>query len=59
MVPVYAYDNMNTGTRTHENEDTISILLPAFDHFVVLFLCGFGIYGKERPRAVTKVGFHL
>ena len=46
---------MNADTRTHEDEDPISIFLPALDHLVVLFLCDFGIYGEERPRAVTRV----
>jgi hypothetical protein len=50
---------MNADTRTHENEDGISILLPAFDHLVVFILCNVGVYGEELPRAVTKVGFPL
>jgi hypothetical protein len=58
-VLVYAQDNMSADTRTHENEDRISIFLPALDHLVVLFLCGFGVYGEERPRAVTEIGFPL
>jgi hypothetical protein len=45
---------MNGNTRTYKNEDAISIFLPALDHLVVLFLCGFGVYGEERSRAVTK-----
>jgi hypothetical protein len=50
---------MNTGTGTHENEDSISIFLPALDHLVVLFLCGFGVYGEEWSRAVTEDGFSM
>jgi hypothetical protein len=50
---------MNGDTRTHEDEDSISILLPAFDHLVVFFLCSLGVHGEERLRAVTKVGFYL
>ena len=50
---------MNANTRTHENEDAISILLPAIDHLVVQFLCGFRIYGEDRPRAVAEVRFAL
>jgi hypothetical protein len=50
---------MNDDTRTHEDEDAISILLPAFDHLVVFFLCDLGVHGEERLRAVTKVGFSL
>ena len=50
---------MNATTKTHENEDAIGIFLPTLDHLVVLFLCGFGVYGEEGPRAVTKVGFSL
>jgi hypothetical protein len=46
---------MNVNTRTHKNEDPISILLPALDHLIVLVLCGFGVYGEERSRAVTEV----
>jgi hypothetical protein len=58
-VPVYAQKIVNGNARTHKDEDAISIFLPALDHLVVLFLCGFGVYGEERPRAVTKVGFSL
>ena len=36
-------------TVTHENEDPISILLPAIDHLVVFFLCNLGIYREEWP----------
>ena len=50
---------MNADTGTHENEDGICILLPAFDHLVVFILCNVGVYGEELPRAVTKVGFPL
>jgi hypothetical protein len=50
---------MNADTRTHENEYPVSVLLPAVDHLVVLFLCDLGVHGEERPRAVTKVGFSL
>jgi hypothetical protein len=50
---------MNVDTGTHENEDAISILLPAFDHLVVFILCNVGVYGEEFPRAVTEVGFPL
>ena len=46
-------------TRTHENEDPTSILLPAIDHLVVFFLCSFGVYGEEWSRAVAEVGFSL
>ena len=46
-------------TRTHENEDPVSILLPAINHLVVFFLCSLGVYGEERSRAVTEVGFSL
>jgi hypothetical protein len=41
-------------TSTHKNEDPNSISSPALDHFVVLFLCGFGVYGEERSGAVTE-----
>jgi hypothetical protein len=50
---------MNGNTKTHKNEDAISIVFPALSILVVLFLCGFGVYGKERSRAVTKIGFYL
>ena len=50
---------MNANTMTHKNEDPISIFLPALDHLVILFLCFFGVYGEERSRAVTEVGFSL
>ena len=53
-VPVYAQHNVNADTKTHENEDTISIFLAALDHIDVLFLCGFGVYGEKWFRAVTE-----
>ena len=45
--------------RTHENEDSVGILLPALNHLVVFLLCSLGIDGEERPRAVTEAGFFL
>ena len=56
---VYAQDDTNPETRTHEDKDPVSIPLPAFNHLVVFFLCGLGIHGKEGLRAVTEVGFYL
>ena len=50
---------MSADTRTHKNEDGISILLPAFDHLLVFILCNVGVYGEELSRAVTKAGFPL
>jgi hypothetical protein len=50
---------MDANTRTHENEDSISILLPALDHLVVFVICGLGVNGEERPGAVTEVGLPL
>ena len=50
---------MNVDTRTYENEDGISILLPAFDHLVVFILCNVGVYGEEFPRAITEFRFPL
>ena len=44
---------------THEDENPVSIFLPALGHFVVFIVCGFGVYGEERPGAVTKVGFSV
>jgi hypothetical protein len=58
-VLVYALDSINADTRTHEDEDPVSISLPSFDHLVVFFLCSFGVHGEERLRAVTEVGFYL
>ena len=43
--PVYGQGNMNADTRTHENEDPVSILLPAFNHLVVFIFCSLGVYG--------------
>ena len=52
-------DSMNIDTRTHEDKDSLSIFLPAFDHLVVFIYCGLGIHGKDRLRAVTDVRFYL
>ena len=48
---------MDPDTRTHEKEDPIGILLPALDHLVVFIICSLGVYGEERLRAITKIGF--
>ena len=55
-VQVCAQDHINADTRTHENEDSVGILLPAFDHLVVFLLRGVGVHGKERTRAVAEAG---
>jgi hypothetical protein len=34
---------------THENEDSISILLPAVSHFVVFSLCYLDVHIEEGP----------
>jgi len=47
---------MNTDTRTHENEDYISISSPALGHLVVFFFCNLGIHREERSGAIPKVG---
>ena len=58
-VLVYAQDNTNSETRTHKDEDPVSIPLPTFDHLVVFIFCGLGIHGEKGLRAVTEVGFYL
>jgi hypothetical protein len=50
---------MDADARTHKNKNAISIFLPALDHFVIFIVCGLGVYGEERPGAVTEVGFSL
>jgi len=50
---------MKVNGRTYEDEDAISILLPAVDHLVVFFPCELRIHGKDWPRAVTEVGLPL
>ncbi len=40
--------------KTHENEDAISVLLPAFSPLVVFFPCILGIDGEERSRLTTR-----
>jgi hypothetical protein len=50
---------MNADTRTHENEDPIGIFLPALNHLVVFVIRSLGVYGEERTRAVTEVGFSM
>ena len=58
-VPVYAQDSKNVDTMTHEDKNSLGILLPGFDHLVVFLFCGLGIHGEERLRAVTDVRFYL
>ena len=50
---------MNGNTRTHKNEDAISIVFPAFGIPVVLFLCGFGVHVEEGFGTVTEIGLCL
>jgi hypothetical protein len=47
---------MDADARTHKNEDSISVFLPALDFLVIVYLCSRGVKGEERPRAVTEVG---
>ena len=56
-VPVYAQDRMNVDTMAHEDKNSLSILLPGFDHLVVFIFRGLGIHGEDRLRAVTNVRF--
>jgi hypothetical protein len=58
-VPVYAQAGMNNNTKTHKNEDAISIVFPVFGVPVVFFLCSFGVYGEEWSGAVTEIGLFL
>ena len=51
-VSVYAQNDMKAMRRTHE--DPMSIFLPALDHLVVRFLCGFGVHGEGWSRVVTE-----
>ena len=53
----YAQSSMNTNTWTHKNQNPFGILLPAPDNLIILFLCGFGAYGEEWSRVVTKARF--
>ena len=58
-VPVYAQDGMNVDAMTHEDKDSLSILLPGFHHLVVFIFDGLGIHGEELLRAVTEVRFFM
>ena len=58
-VTVNVRSNLNVDTRTHENENPISALLPAIGHLVVIFLCNLRIYGIDLPRALIGVGWTL
>lgn len=40
-------------TRTHEEDDTVSIFLQTFGNRIVLFLCHLLIQGEQRPRAIS------
>ena len=57
--PVYSFPvywvQRNEYTRTHENEDYISISSPALGHLVVFFFCNLGIHREERSRSIPKV----
>jgi hypothetical protein len=45
--------------RTHEDEDSLSIPLPAFGPFIIVFLRNLRINSKEWPRAIAEGGFRL
>ena len=35
--------------KTHKNEDSVGISLPAIGHLVVFFFRGLGVHREERP----------
>ena len=39
MFRFYALGSLNNEMRTHENKDTVGVLLPALGHVIVLCLC--------------------
>jgi hypothetical protein len=58
-VPIFAQSSIDVNMSTHNDEDPISIFLPAFNHLPILLLCDFGVYGKKWSRAITEAGFSL
>lgn len=50
---------MGTRIRTHEYKDPISIFLPSFRHFIVVFSRHLRIHGEEMTRAIYKVELAL
>jgi hypothetical protein len=38
-----------TNVRTHEDKNTVSILLPATRYFLIFILCNLSVHIKERP----------
>lgn len=46
---------MDADTRTHKNENSVSIFLPALNHLVVFIICSLGVHREERTGAVTEV----
>ena len=46
---------MDANTRTHKNENYISIILSTLDHLVIFIICSLAVY--ERLGVVTKVEF--
>jgi hypothetical protein len=53
------YPGLEADIKTYENENTVSILLPAKGHFVVLFLCHLNVLIEEGSRAIREVGLSL
>lgn len=51
----YAQRNRDANTRTHKNENSISIILSTLDHLVIFIICSLAVY--ERLGVVTKVEF--
>ena len=39
-----------------KNDDPFPILLPLLYNLLVHVLCGLGVYGEDRPKAVPKIG---
>jgi hypothetical protein len=46
---------MDADMRTHKNENSVSIFLPALNHLVVFIICSLGVHREERTGAVTEV----
>jgi hypothetical protein len=42
--------------QTHEYKDPLSILLPSFGLFLVVYIRHLRIHGEERTRAINEVG---
>jgi hypothetical protein len=44
---------------THEDKDSVCILLPALGDFIIFFLCHVHVHLEDGPRPIRKTGTRM